>query len=85
MPKRAVPINSKWPRASGLRPLSGVSTPAAAPRAVEPIADLRGFPAATETGGALRRGPPTEGNGMYSIFYIIGVIVVILAVLQLIA
>jgi hypothetical protein len=35
--------------------------------------------------GANRARPPTEGNEMYSIFYIIGVIVVILAVLQIIA
>jgi hypothetical protein len=31
------------------------------------------------------RGPFAKGSAMYSIFYIIGVIVVILAVLQLIA
>jgi hypothetical protein len=64
-----------WGRPVGPRVLGGCGT----------YLRARRFPRlkSNEAPGACRRNP--KGSAMYSIFYIIGVIVVILAVLQLIA
>lgn len=96
MPKLAPPINSKRPGFARIRARSPSAPavrartgPASVPwnrtriRAVSRQDAKRGsHPVRPDPD---RSNPPTEGNAMYSIFYIIGVIVVILAVLQLIA
>lgn len=85
MPKAGPGINGGCaPR----RPFAGDPPRRGAPFPRRGLGTLRAVPLFHSTKSARRRpfrGPIPKGNAMYSIFYIIGVIVVVLAVLQLIA